>query len=337
MEISEVELIRRIRGLASSIQGKAVVGIGDDTAVVEGRPGFQYLLTTDALVEGTHFRWDIAPACDIGRKSLAVNCSDVAAMGGRPLFALVSLGIPVTCSSSVITEFYEGMFSLASQHSVEVSGGDIVRSPVFFASVSLLGEVDSGKFVRRCGARPGDGIYVTGSLGCAAAGLECLLNDVPCEGSWRERLVRRWRNPSPRINEARQIAPLATSMIDTSDGLSSDLAHILEESGVGAELWEDALPIVEELRAYCELTGKHPTRFVLEGGEDYEILFTSSCVDDSGINFACPVTMIGRITRGNYLVLIGESNHRTVLEPKGWDHFGAITQIAEEQINRNRR
>ena len=324
MEISEVELIRRIRSLTAPFQKKALIGIGDDAAVIEGRRGYSYLFTTDTLVEGVHFRWELVTPHQVGWKALAVNVSDIAAMGGYPVFALVTLGIPISASFSTVKHIYRGMLDLSSRLDVEISGGDVVRSSIFFITISVVGEVESERVILRSGAKPGDSIYVTGDVGAAATGLLCLMQKQPVVESAASELVKkRWLMPFPRVKEARALSTrsLINAMIDLSDGLSSDLYHILEESCVGAEIWEKALPMAFETKEICLKLKKCPTEVALQGGEDYELLFTTSSDANIERRVSFPITKIGKIVAGSELFLVDEKGQAKKLMLRGWDHF----------------
>ena len=326
MKISEVELIRRIRYLNAPFQKNAQVGIGDDTAVLKGKEGYSYLFTTDTLVENVHFKWKFSSPSQIGWKALAVNISDIAAMGGYPLFALVTLGIPISTLFSTIKQVYEGILNLSSKLNMEISGGDVVRSPTFFISISILGEVESGRAILRSGAKPGDSLYLTGDIGAAACGLLCFnQKDNVLEPSIRKFLEEKWLTPFPRVKEAREIVAkgFATAMIDTSDGLSSDLYHILEESKVGAQIWEKSLPIAPETRESSLKLKKSPVEIALQGGEDYELLFTASSAVDVEKSISFPVSKIGKIVSEPGLLLVDEKGQKKKLKPEGWDHFSS--------------
>ncbi len=324
MDISEAELIRWIRSLASPFQKKVLVGIGDDAAVIKGREGYSYLFTTDTLVENVHFRWEFVHPYQVGWKALAVNASDIAAMGGYPVFALVTFGIPTSFLSSRVKEVYKGLVDLSTRLNLEISGGDIVRSRIFFISISVVGEVEAGRAVLRSGAKPGDSVYLTGDIGRAATGFLSLKEGKKLHlPSATDSLRRRWLMPFPRIKEAREIAMggVATAMIDLSDGLSSDLYHILEESGVGAEIWEKNLPIASETEKVCHELNRSPLEVALHGGEDYELLFTAPATTNVEKIVSFQVTRIGKILEGSGLFLLNKKGERKKLKSGGWDHF----------------
>lgn len=323
-EIGEVELIRQIRSLVDKFQKKALVGIGDDTAVIKGKGNHLFLFTTDTLVEDIHFKWRFISAYQLGWKALAVNISDIAAMGGYPTFALVTLGLPPRTLLSTVEDIYRGMQDLSLKMDVEIVGGDIVRSPIFFITISLLGEVEDQRIILRSGAKPGDRIYITGDIGAAATGFICLnKKEISLKPESREFLEKRHLMPFPRLKEAREISrkKIATAMIDTSDGLSSDLYHILEESNVGAEIWEDKFPIASQTKEVLSRLNRSFSEVALAGGEDYELLFTA--VPDKNVeetlNFQ--VTMIGKIIEEKGLWLVNREGERKRIKPGGWDHF----------------
>lgn len=323
-DIGETELIRRIKSLIDKSRKKALVGIGDDAAVVKGRDNYLCLFTTDTLVENVHFRWEFINPYQLGWKALAVNISDVAAMGGYPTFALVTLGLPAKTLFSTVEDVYRGIKDLSSKMSVEIIGGDMVHSSIFFITISLLGEVESQRVILRSGARPGNTIYITGDIGAAATGFICLNNkDVLLKPQIREFLEKRHLMPFPRLKEAREISEkkLATAMIDTSDGLSSDLYHILEESEVGAELWEDKFPLASETKEALSKLNRSFLDIALQGGEDYQLLFTVPSDKDVEKILDFPVTMIGRIVEEEGLWLVDKKGGRKKLHPGGWDHF----------------
>lgn len=329
--MSEFDLIARIRELLEPARGW--VGAGDDTAVLPRFRG-RTLATCDALVEGVHFRAEDGPWEDVGWKALAVNLSDVAAMGGRPRFALVSLGIPAHASTGDVLAVYRGMLELAAEAGVAVAGGNVTRSPALWIDVTLLGEAPPRPVLRN-GARPGDAVLVTGALGAAAAGLALLDRrreglSLPAEPA-QERLeeaIRAQRRPRPRLaaGAALAAAGLATAMIDVSDGLAADLGHIAEASSVGIELDAGRIPVAEAARAVAGALGVSALEWALHGGEDYELAFTVpparvreavEAVRAGGV--AC--TPIGRVVAERGLWLKENGRPRQRLTARGWDHL----------------
>lgn len=281
-QLGERGLILRIRsGVGSGAPG-VVVGIGDDCAVLTLPDSTRLLATTDLLLEDIHFRRRYAEPADIGWKALAVNLSDIAAMGGTPRFALVALGCPAGTEVEEIDAFYEGMRLAAAPHGVAIVGGDTSSSPGgWIVNVTLLGEL-AGAPRLRSGARPGDLIAVTGTLGESAAGL-ALLEATPGSVSDKfdkatlDRVRRVHLRPVARVAEGRWLhgSAAVSSMIDLSDGLATDLGHIARESGVGARVSLDSLPISMEVQSVAAALGRDPTELAVSEGEDYELLLTA--------------------------------------------------------------
>ena len=310
-------------------------GIGDDAAVIRQTSGRDTVITADLLVEEIDFRLAYMPAQLLGHKALAVSLSDIAAMGARPRWALVSLGVPPDIwRSSFVDDFYEGFFALAEEFDVTLVGGDVSRTPERIVVDSIvMGETTSGGAVLRSGARPGDHIFVTGTLGGAAAGLKLLEQGAEKvkraserEVRMIENLIRRHTEPVPRtgwgifLGEDR----LATSMIDLSDGLSSDLAHICEESSVGARLEAARIPINPNVTRLCGRRALDPLMLALHGGEDFELLFTVRPQDIRRLPKridGASVTYIGDITDKARQILISEGSHVWDLERGGFEHF----------------
>ena len=271
--MGELELIRRIRDAVGDPGPRTRVGIGDDAAVLEAA-GELLLFTCDAFVEGVHFRRDLARPSEIGAKCLVATLSDVAAMGGFPAQATVSLCVPPESAQDYVVELYAGMLETASRHGAEIVGGDVVASVEgFVISVALLGVVGRERVVTRRGAVVGDAIVVTGSLGGSAAGLLALREGLPDEPAFSE-AKRRHLKPEPRLAEAQAIMEVATphAMIDVSDGLSTDAIHVSEESRVGIALVERAIPVAPSARAVAERLGMDALELALSGGEEFELV-----------------------------------------------------------------
>jgi thiamine-monophosphate kinase len=253
------------------------VGPGDDCAMIRSRSGAAWVVTTDQLIEGTHFDWSWSTPAQLGRRAGAVTLSDIAAMGGVPRYLLVSLGLPPRTSVAVVTGFYGGLRKLLSRHKVQLIGGDTAAARRFHAVMVAIGEVEPQLAVTRSGARPGDLLMVTGTLGDAAAGLRLLRRGGRARRAASSRaLIRRQLIPTPRLEAGRALAShrIATAMLDLSDGLMIDLDRLCRASGVGATLLIDQLPISPSLAAYGRQTNQDPVRLALAGGEDYELLFT---------------------------------------------------------------
>lgn len=275
-DVGEFGLIDRISLNLAGRTGSVVAGVGDDTAALRPTPGRLLLATCDVQVERVHFNLDTTTPELLGRKCLAVNLSDVAAMGGVPRFALVSLGLPKDTPLAVVDGLYAGLRSIADEFDVDVVGGNVSSTPRgIFVDVTVLGEVEPDRVLYRSGARVGDLLIVTGHPGDSAGGLALLLDpEAVCPHDAAERLKAAHRAPVPRVKAGRAIAStgLAHAMIDLSDGLAGDLGHVAAASGVGAILWEDELPLSASLRAAAVGLGRDPLDLALHGGEDYELL-----------------------------------------------------------------
>jgi thiamine-monophosphate kinase len=283
------------------------------------------------LIEGVHFDPAYTDFYSLGWKSAAVNLSDIAAMGGVPRFCLTSLGIPPSISVEQITDFYRGFNAILRKHRTVLVGGDTCASPEgFLISVTALGEAEPASLVKRDGARPGDRIFVTGTLGDSASGLELLKSRARGKDGYSElstpnsTLIRRHLRPVPRVEWGRALASsgCANAMIDISDGLSSDLGHICGQSGVGAAVRMKALPLSRSLRKTAEQLKRPLLHYALSGGEDYELLFT---VPPAKLKrFAAlgiPATEIGTITRDRKLLIADGDGKGKPLTPTGYDHF----------------
>jgi len=313
-----VSLIRRRFGAK---RADVLIGIGDDAALVK-TPG-KLLLTTDVLVEDEDFRRHGHPPRLLGRKALNVNLSDIAAMGGRPLHALVGLAVPGDVEASWLRQFMGGFRAAARESGVALVGGDLSQGEKIMIAVTVTGQAECP--VRRCGARPGDAIFVSGTLGDAAGGLR-LLEKGGHRGVVKavQPLIDAFLDPAPRLALGRLLArrKLATAMIDVSDGLSVDLAHICEESGVGAEVEERRIPISAAL-AHMALD---PLDMALDGGEDFELLFTvkpAKLDEVESLARRHGLTRIGRVTAGRKVMLVGPGKERKALRARGFEHFAA--------------
>ncbi len=316
--LAEKALISRIR--ATSRTSTAVrTGIGDDCAVVRIPVGHEALVTTDFSLEGVHFRREWHSPEVVGHRCLSRGLSDIAAMGGEPVAAFLSLAIPRRVPQTWIDRFMDGLLALAKQFHVPLAGGDTAQSPDgILADIVVLGSVPIGGAILRSGARPGDLIYVTGELGGGAAALDRFFAGKRPKP---EQYPRHF-HPVPRIAVGRFLREhhLATAMIDLSDGLSTDLGHICDESRVGAEILADAVPRarVGPREEAVDL------KDALHGGDDYELLFTASAREVVPSRIASvPITRIGRVTRNNKIELIKEDRARSAFKPEGWEHFRA--------------
>jgi thiamine-monophosphate kinase len=328
-EIGEFGLIDRIRSRKAAHDEDVVVGIGDDCAVIRRGPLLE-VLTTDCLVEGSHYERDWLTMADVGWKALAVNVSDVAAMGGTPRHALVTLFLPAGFTTKENDDLYDGIEACGESTGVSIVGGDIVKTKGPFAvSVTLSGICERDQVVLRSGAREGDIIVVTGSLGEARVGLEYLrLGKTGASGEAGEACVARFRRPIARLVEAhaivRNLQP--TSMVDLSDGLVSDLRHVLEASGVGAVIDAEAIPVGQCVIDFFEGVREEALSRAVAGGEDYELLFTidpgaegrlAGVSNDLGVE----LTPIGRITRKGSGVKMADRGGEKDIEKGGFDHF----------------
>jgi len=329
MPLSEKKLIRRIRhlaeGRAAAVSGTVtnivtslvtgiVSGIGDDCAVLRVPPGHELLVTTDFTLENVHFRRDWHRPEWVGRRCLTRGLSDIAAMGGEPRAAFLSLAVPRGVPQKWVDRFLRGLLDLAEEFKLPLAGGDTAESPGgILADIVVVGSVPKGKAVLRSGAKPGDQIYVTGELGGSAAALARLAGSKALGVEYS-----RYLRPQARVAVGQSLRRrgVASAMIDLSDGLSTDLEHICQESHVGAEIEAEAIP-----RAQVGL-GKKPValEFALHGGDDYELLFTSAAAIPAQVA-GVRVTRIGRTTRSAGMRLIGEDGKQQPLQPGGWEHF----------------
>jgi len=346
--MNEFDFIRKIKAQARERGASAdlIRGIGDDAAVFMSAPGRNVVISTDLLIEGVDFRHESTTPNLLGHKALAVSLSDIAAMGARPRWALLSLGLPQGVWESDFAErFYEGFFKLADTYDVKLIGGDVSRAPDKTVIDSIVvGECGPNRAVMRSGARPGDQIYVTGFLGDAAAGLRLLergarlhetvnadVADAPIDNSTSpshpiDRLLLRQLKPEPRVGWGILLGEnqMATAMIDLSDGLSSDLNHLCSESKVGALIDASSIPIDPLVREVCGRRALDPLMLALHGGEDFELLFTVPPENIAKLPTrvdAIRVTRVGEITEASKGVRISEGARTWKLEPGGWEHF----------------
>jgi thiamine-monophosphate kinase len=299
------------------------LGIGDDAALIVARPGYQTILTCDWFLEGTHFLRDKHPADSVGWKCLARAVSDIAAMGGRPNYFLLSLGLPKTHAGRWLDQFLQGLRRAARHLGCQLAGGDTTRTDQILINVTVVGEVRKGRAVLRSGANPGDLVFVSGHLGEAELGLQRLRRSRTA--SRQDACITKHLYPEPRLALGQWLAEkrVATAMMDVSDGLSTDLARLCAASRVGARLEEDMIPKPQVLAAKAQ-TGLDLSEPVLHGGDDYELLFTvsrgkirliPSCFQ--GI----PLTRIGEITPRRGVRVVQRSGREGKLIPRGWDAF----------------
>jgi thiamine-monophosphate kinase len=329
-ELGEFGFIRRIRqGCLVRPEG-VLQGIGDDAAAFRTDGRLLSLVTTDLLVENVHFLRHAISGRDLGHKSLAVNLSDIAAMGGTAREAFVSIAIPDGCELDYLEAVFQGMKDLARTHAVNILGGDTTfsRSDLVI-NVAVYGVVAENEMLTRSAARPGDVIFSTGCLGDSRAGLHLILEGVPADTPELQALLEAHRRPWPHLREGRLLAgtPGVRAAIDVSDGLSSDLGHILEESRVGAIIHADRLPISASLQCFCRRLDRSPLEYALSGGEDYTLLLTAA-PDSAGriaaafqSAFGRPLHAIGEITGTLRMELADDAGRITPIAPSGWDHF----------------
>lgn len=304
LSIGEFGLIEQIRRNFPETEG--VRGIGDDCAVIPQRSGLDTLVSTDMLIEGSHFLLaDISPY-ELGWKSAAVNISDIAAMGGSPTATFLSFALPKTLADGWVDAFMKGYADISSRYGVALLGGDTTASPDRLCiNVAVLGSCPHGTAKLRSSAREGDLVCVTGTLGDSAAGLQIVLNGLDRSTPEAQYLLGRHHLPTPRVAEGLSLAscPGVHAMMDISDGIASDLRHIMEESGLGASVELCKLPLSEELKSFCALQGLDAEELAAAGGEDYELLFTMA----PDARPSVPYTVIGRMTAGDELVWPGSN------------------------------
>ena len=303
-DLGESGLIRKIR---ERFKSPVVVPIGDDAAVFDVPAGQSLVFCSDLLAENTHFIRDLDPPDSIGYKSVAANVSDVGAMGGTPLHFLISLAAPGDLDGAWVDSFLDGVALACCDFKISLIGGDCSSSDRIFVDVSMIGCVLSGKAILRSGAKPGDSIYVSGQLGGSALGLECLRS-----GDLKNPAARRHLYPEPRHKLGAALLERAHAMIDISDGLSTDLTHIVEESKVSARIYKDRLP-------GWPGAGDH---HILHGGEEYELIVVSPH-DLAEVRMNVPLRRIGEIIGSgveNQVFLI-DGTQQSILRPEGWEHF----------------
>ncbi len=321
MPLSEKKLINQIRRMARARRSQSVrTGIGDDCAVLRVPPGNDLLVTTDFTIEKVHFRRDWHRPELVGQRCLTRGLSDIAAMGGKPQAAFLSLAVPSDLPQKWVDRFLKGLLDLAEEFKLPLAGGDTAQSAGgggIQADIVVVGSVPKGKAVLRSGAKPGERIYVTGELGGSAAALARLAESKRVGAEYLRDFYRHYR-PRARVAVGQRLRQrgVASAMIDLSDGLSTDLEHICQESHVGAEIEAEAIP-----RAQVGVGKKRVAlEFALHGGDDYELLFTSAATIPPQVA-GVRVTRIGRTTRSAGMRLIGEDGKQQPLQAGGWEHF----------------
>ena len=334
--MNERQIIDHIAGLAGSGDGRLRKGIGDDCAVIVRDERRVWLLTMDTLIESVHFDRRFHPPDKLGRKAVSVNVSDIAAMGGEPVFVLLSAGLPPGFDQSWFAAFSRGLASACRDHGCTIIGGDTVASPGGFNfSLTLVGEARADQVVYRSGARPGDTVWVSGELGWAAAGLALLQAGVGTEHRAFDRFRDKHLDPTARVELGQQLAAagLAQAMMDLSDGLATDLAHLCVQSGVGAEIEASLLPGPATLAEAARLVGASAESWAIAGGEDFELLFAAdpsaeATLRQLGRDLDLPLTPVGRIVAGEGVNLVrtgSDGGQETVaVAYRGYDHFPSV-------------
>lgn len=327
-EVGEAGILEAIRRAVTVTDPAVVVGIGDDAAVVKGRADRDFIVTCDIQIEGVHFRRASAAPFDIGWKAMAINLSDVAAMGGVPRFALVSLVLPAELSLRWVEELYRGLTEIGGAYGVAVIGGNLSRTagPIT-VDVTLMGEVEDGAVVRRAGARAGDRLLVTGTLGASSAGRRLAEQGIRLPGG--EALVAAHLRPSPRVHEGRAatLSGWAAAMIDLSDGLATDLSRLCDVNNLGVRIDARAVPIAGEVRAAAGALEIDALDLALFGGEDYELLVASppahagALADRITSETGTPVTIIGTFVPSEEGRQVITNRGSVPLAARGWDHF----------------
>lgn len=328
-ELALIEAIRRQAAAGQRGAGRLRLGIGDDCAVLRPSAEHEICVTTDFSLEGRHFRRDWHPPQSAGHRCLARGLSDLAAMGAEPLAVFLSLAVPKRLPGAWLEGFLQGLLALAGEHRVPLAGGDTAQSPppgLIAMDIVAAGQIPRGKAVLRSGARPGDALYVTGMLGGAAAELAALGRAPRKFRGLREAAsAHPHLYPQPRLAVGRRLRGLASAMIDISDGLSTDLTHLCESSGVAAVIDETAVPI-HRLAWEAEEVGTSALELALHGGEDYELLFTAApTARIPRVVAGVPIHRIGtmrKATRREPLILLqGGEGGPVPIQAGGWEHF----------------
>ncbi|MDP2209099.1 MAG: thiamine-phosphate kinase [Bacteroidota bacterium] len=336
-KIGEFGLIEKIREIVGiSIDDNLIKGISDDTAVYKCSPDKLQLLTTDAMVEGVHFDLTFTSMQHLGWKSIVSNISDIAAMGGVPRYAVITLCLPQKISVEMVEDLYRGVVQACKKYSCLVVGGDTTSATGnTVISISLTGEVDPEKIVYRSGAMVGDLICVTGHLGASHAGLKILLNEknkylndtknFKSNIEQYKTVLEKYLMPKPRLDISKILTQniKVNSMIDISDGLASEVHHLCNNSGVGAEIWEHNIPVDSNSQRVAAEFSENIIDYALYGGEDYELLFTLTDSEFEKLEkLTSDVTILGRIVeQPKGINIIRESGERKLLGASGWDHF----------------
>ncbi len=329
-EIGEFGFIESIKKECITTLKDVIKGIGDDCAVFGPSSGRVLLFTTDMLVEDIHFLKSKMSPYQLGWKSIAVNLSDIAAMGGRPLILLISLAIPAEMDVEIIQDLYKGMKDICEHHKVNIVGGDTVASPdKLVINVSLIGDAKENEVLYRSGARPGDSIYLTGNVGDSFAGLKILKKEISSPKSIASYFIKIHNEPKPLIETGMTIAAsgFANAMIDVSDGLLPDLGHICKESGVGALLFRSKIPLSSELKLLASRVKFNPLDLALSGGEDYILLLTVPEANIKCFEMVCkdkgllPLYLIGEIKEEKGIRMVNDDGSIEEISMRGFNHF----------------
>jgi thiamine-monophosphate kinase len=323
--LTEDELIPKLHALtANAAPGALLLGIGDDAAVWQPSRSRRSVITTDALIEGVHFTREAMSAADVGHRALASNLSDVAAMGAKPVLATIAFGIGPGTDEAWILDCYRGIAALAERTGCAIAGGDIVRAPAITISITVVGEVRPSNLKTRAGMRPGDVVALTGPLGAGRAGLAVAVERaVPPDGPAAAEVLRAFRTPEPRLAEGRWLGASRSvhAMMDTSDGLSTDLARLARASNAGATI--ETVPVADAARAVAERAGADAERWALDGGEDFELLIAVAARAFSHLavryraRFGRPLLRVGVATAEAGL----RRSDGSPVVSAGWDHL----------------
>jgi thiamine-monophosphate kinase len=334
MDIGGLGEFSLIAGIRHRMEGKyppeVALGIGDDCAVLHPQAGMEWVITTDTQVEDVHFRRAWLTPYQIGWRAMAVNLSDIAAMGAQPFGALAALALPVATEAVVFDQLLDGLCDLGLRCQCPLIGGNLARDPTHLSlTLTVLGRVPRGESVLRGGASAGDEIWVSGQLGGAAAGLRLFEHALPVADPVCTALRRRYTQPQPRVREAifLRASGCLTSMIDLSDGLAGDLGHLCEESGVGAQIVAAALPLQAGVREVAVAMEEDPIELALRGGEDFELCCTarpgtlSPLLDAFRAQFGVEFTRVGTMTAAPAIQLVHSDGSQALLSPQAFDHF----------------
>lgn len=331
-DIGETGLIKQIQKIiGSTVSPEVIIPIGDDSAALKTSNDVYQLLTCDIQIEDSHFRLDWISPYQLGRRAMSVNLSDIAAMGGEPKYALISLGLPKNLDLDFFNELYRGFRDQGDETATQIIGGNLAHTDEkIIIDIFLIGEVKSTQLMTRKGARPGDRIYISGLVGSGFGGYLALKQFDKEFTTELSDLVEAYLQPKPRLEAGRSAAKsgYCTALIDVSDGLSTDIHHLCSSSGVGAELYQLNIPISENLSIIADIVHSEIHELALHGGEDYELLFTmrqdtpQDVIDEIAVESGITLTEIGRILhKSNDIKVVDLNGKRELLQPSGWDHF----------------